>query len=66
MINCLTKRRNLVRELVLNIGSLTEILALYVAYSLGADKWERGLLLLLACILLNNFLSRGWLWLLKN
>jgi hypothetical protein len=59
------KNYELVREIVMNIGSLTEILALYIAYSLGADRWELGLSLLLVCVIVNNLLSRGWLWLLR-
>ena len=62
----LLKNYSIMRELVVNLGTLTEILALYVAYLLGADKWLQGVSLLLICIMLNNLLSRGWLWLIKN
>ncbi len=59
-------RRVMIRELVLNVGTLTEILGLYVAYLLGADRWELGLSVLVVCVIINNILSRGWLWLIKN
>ena len=58
--------RNLLRELVLNVGSLTEILGLYIAYCLGQDKLIMGLSLLLLCVVVNNLTSRGWLKLIKE
>ncbi len=66
MKNLLRNKHSLIRELVMNIGTLTEVLALYVAYLLGADRWELGVSVLLVCVLVNNLLSRGWLWLIKN
>ncbi len=60
------RRYVLIREAVMNLGTLTEILGLYVAFSLGADKWALGISVLGICVLVNNFLSRGWLWLIKN
>ena len=62
----LLRNKSLVRELVMNVGTLTEILSLYAAFSLGADKWELGLSVLVVCILVNNALSRGWLFLIKS
>jgi hypothetical protein len=59
-------KKTIIRELTLNVGTLTEILSLYVAYLLGADKWELGLFVLLVCVVINNALSRGWLYLIKN
>jgi hypothetical protein len=60
------KKYPLIRELVMNIGTLTEILGLYVAFLLGADKWGIGLTVLAFCVVVNNLLSRGWLWLIKH
>jgi len=59
-------RYGIIREAVMNVGSVTEIVALYVAYLWGADRLAQGFALLLACVAVNNLLSRGWLWLLKN
>lgn len=53
------------RELVINVGTLVSIASLYVAYLLGAENWELAVLILLGCILANNLLMRGWLWLIR-
>ena len=62
----LLRNRTVLREVVLNVGSITEVIALYVAYSLGQGNFTKGFLLLLACILINNALSRGWIKLLRE
>ena len=56
----------LIRELVFNIGTITSILGLYVAYLLGADRWNLGLSILFFCVIVDNLLSRGYLWMLKH
>jgi len=60
------RKYTLIRELTVNVGTLTEIGGLYVAYLLGADRWALGLGVLVACVLINNLLTRGWLWLIKD
>ena len=66
MRNLRLNKQTIIKELTMDVGTLTDILALYVAYSLGQDRWVLGVSVLLACVIVNNLLSRGWLWLIKN
>ena len=56
----------LMRELVFNVGTITSVLGLYVAYLLGADRWNLGLSILFFCVIVDNLLCRGYLWLIKH
>lgn len=60
----LTKYR-IIRELVINGGTLIGITSLYVAYLLGAKHWWLALIILVCCVLIGNLQSRGWLWLIR-
>ena len=55
----------LIRELVFNISTVTSILGLYVAYLLGAERWRLGLSILFFCVIVDNLISRGYLWMLQ-
>jgi Na+/melibiose symporter-like transporter len=59
-------KKKLIRELVFNLGSIMEIVALYIAYLLGQDNMALGIFILAISLVINNMLSRGWLWLIKN
>jgi len=59
-------RYAVIREIVFNLGSVVEIVGLYVAFLLGAERYQLGISLLAICVIVNNVLSRGWLWLIKN
>lgn len=56
----------IMREVVINGGTLVGIASLYVAYLLGAQYWWLALVILSGCILANNLFMRGWLWLIKH
>ncbi len=60
------KRYGFIREAVMNIGSLVEFVTLYAVYVAGEQQWGIVILLLASCIIINNLLSRGWLWLIKH
>ncbi len=55
----------IMRELVINASTIVGIASLYVAYLLGARYWWLALIILFGCVLANNLVMRGWLFLIR-
>jgi uncharacterized membrane protein len=62
----LLQNKTVIRELVMNIGTITEIGSLYSAFLMGDGRWGLGISVYLICVVINNLINRGWLRLIKD